>query len=81
MGYSIIALASGVLAVYTQVDLPVTTLSIIPIVFLGILVFGYGLAWGLPTVLMVEIFNMKVIFLCIIFVRVTTRIKNGCCKS
>ncbi|CAB3246629.1 unnamed protein product [Arctia plantaginis] len=60
IGYSIITVASGVLAVYTQVDLPVTTLSIIPVVSLGILVFGYGIAWGLPTVLMVEIFNMEI---------------------
>lgn len=54
------ALASAVLAVYTQVDLTVTSTQWLPLSSLVILVFGYGLAWGLPIVSMVEIFNFEV---------------------
>ncbi|CAH0596870.1 unnamed protein product [Chrysodeixis includens] len=60
IGYVIMTLAIGVLAVYTQADLTVTSLRSVPVIALGILVFGYGILWGLPTIVMVEMFNFEI---------------------
>ncbi|XP_038218414.1 facilitated trehalose transporter Tret1-2 homolog [Zerene cesonia] len=58
--YSLIVLAMGVLAVFTQADLTVTSLRWLPVTSLGVLVFAYGMSWALPTVIMVEMLNFEV---------------------
>lgn len=59
-GYVIMTLSIGVLAVYTQADLTVTSHRSVPVAALGVLVFGYGILWGLPLIMMVEMFNFEV---------------------
>ncbi|KAJ8710006.1 hypothetical protein PYW07_009372 [Mythimna separata] len=58
--YVTMTVSTGVLAVYTQTELMVTSLRWLPFTALGILVFAYGVAWGLPIVVMVEIFNFEI---------------------
>ncbi|XP_073962312.1 facilitated trehalose transporter Tret1-like [Choristoneura fumiferana] len=58
--YFLMVISMGVLAVYTQADLTVTSLRWVPVAALGVLVFGYGVAWGLPTIVIVELFNFEV---------------------
>ncbi|KAF9797767.1 hypothetical protein SFRURICE_017962 [Spodoptera frugiperda] len=58
--YVTMTMSTGVLAVYTQADLTVTSLRWVPVSALGVLVFAYGVAWGLPIVIMVEIFNLEI---------------------
>ncbi|XP_050356157.1 uncharacterized protein LOC126777217 [Nymphalis io] len=58
--YSVMTLAMGTLGVFTQADLTVTSLRWLPVAALGVLVFGYGLAWGLPTVIMVEMLSLEI---------------------
>ncbi|CAH0696197.1 unnamed protein product [Spodoptera exigua] len=58
--YVTMTISTGVLAVYTQADLTVTSLRWLPVSALGVLVFAYGVAWGLPIVIMVEIFNLEI---------------------
>lgn len=58
--YVTMTVSTGVLAVYTQADLTVTSLRWLPVIALGILVFAYGVAWGLPIIVMVEIFNLEI---------------------
>lgn len=53
-------LSMGTLGVFTQADLTVTSSRWLPVAALAILVFGYGIAWGLPTIIMVEILNLEV---------------------
>ncbi|XP_075985698.1 facilitated trehalose transporter Tret1-like [Anticarsia gemmatalis] len=60
LGYVIITLSTGVLAVYTQAEMAINSLREVPVISLGILVFGYGIAWGLPTLLVVEMYNMEI---------------------
>ncbi|XP_022125526.2 solute carrier family 2, facilitated glucose transporter member 2 [Pieris rapae] len=60
VSYSLIALSMGVLAVDTLPDLTVKTLRWLPVVSLIVVVFAYGMAWGLPTVIMVEILNLEI---------------------
>ena len=52
----------GTLAVFTQADLTVTYLRCLPVACLTVLVFAYGVAWGLPTIIMVEMLNFEVSF-------------------
>ncbi|XP_026728014.1 low-affinity glucose transporter HXT4-like [Trichoplusia ni] len=59
-GYVIMTLSIGVLAVYTQADLTVTSFRSVPVAALGVLVFGYGILWGLPLIMMVEMFNFEI---------------------
>ncbi|XP_047035609.1 solute carrier family 2, facilitated glucose transporter member 2-like [Helicoverpa zea] len=59
-GYVTMTLSTGVLAVYTQADLTVTSLRWLPVTALGMLVFAYGIVWGLPVVIMVEVFNLEI---------------------
>lgn len=59
-GFVIMALSTGVLAVYTQADLTVDSLQWVAVASLGVLVFGFGMSWGLPVVIMCEIYNLKV---------------------
>ncbi|KAJ8710869.1 hypothetical protein PYW08_009384 [Mythimna loreyi] len=58
--YVTMTVSTGVLAVYTQADLTVTSLRWLPVTALGILVFAYGIAWGLPIAVMVEIYNFEI---------------------
>ncbi|XP_046973564.1 solute carrier family 2, facilitated glucose transporter member 2-like [Vanessa cardui] len=58
--YSVMVLSMGTLGVFTQADLTVTSLRWLPVAALGVLVFGYGLAWGLPTMIMVEMLNLQI---------------------
>ncbi|CAH0717969.1 unnamed protein product, partial [Brenthis ino] len=58
--YSVMVLSMGTLAVFTQADLTVPSYTWLPVTALSILIFGYGIAWGLPTVIMVEILNLEV---------------------
>ncbi|XP_045505080.1 galactose-proton symporter-like [Colias croceus] len=58
--YSLIVLSMGVLAVFTQADLTVTSLRWLPVTSLGVLVFAYGMSWALPTVIMVEMLNFEI---------------------
>lgn len=58
--YSVMVLSMGTLGVFTQADLTVTSSRWLPVAALAILVFGYGIAWGLPTIIMVEILNLEV---------------------
>jgi hypothetical protein len=60
IGFIIMVLAMGVLAVYTQIDLTVTSLRWLPVGALVVLVFGFGMAWGMPTIITAEIFNFEV---------------------
>ncbi|XP_034826204.1 facilitated trehalose transporter Tret1-like [Maniola hyperantus] len=57
---SVMVLSMGTLAVFTQADLTVTSLRWLPVAALGVLVFGYGVAWGLPTIVMVEMLNLEI---------------------
>ncbi|XP_045762834.1 low-affinity glucose transporter HXT4-like isoform X2 [Maniola jurtina] len=57
---SVMVLAMGTLAVFTQADLTVTSLRWLPVAALGVLVFGYGVAWGLPIIIMVEMLNLEI---------------------
>ncbi|XP_026750693.2 putative metabolite transport protein YwtG [Galleria mellonella] len=59
-GYAIMVLSMGVLGVYTQTELTVRSLHWLPVVALGVLVIGYGLAWGLPIIIMVEMYNFEI---------------------
>ncbi|CAH0403081.1 unnamed protein product [Chilo suppressalis] len=59
-GYITMVLSMGVLAIYTQIDLTVTSLRWVPVAALAILVFGYGVAWGFPTIIVVEIYNLEI---------------------
>ncbi|CAH2097869.1 unnamed protein product [Euphydryas editha] len=65
--YSVMVLSMGTLAVFTQADLTVTSSRWLPVAALGVLVFGYGLAWGLPTIIMVEILNLEASLLRLLF--------------
>ncbi|CAK1591281.1 unnamed protein product [Parnassius mnemosyne] len=58
--YSIMILSMGILAVFTQADLTVTSLTWLPIVALAIIVFSYGMVWNLPNVVLVEILNLEI---------------------
>lgn len=58
--YSLMALSMGTLAVFTQADLTVTSLRWLPVACLAVLVFAYGIAWGLPTIIMVEMLNFEI---------------------
>ncbi|XP_039750064.1 facilitated trehalose transporter Tret1-2 homolog [Pararge aegeria] len=58
--FSVMVLSMGTLAVFTQADLTVTSLRWLPIAALGVLVFGYGVAWGLPTVILVDMLNLEI---------------------
>ncbi|VVD00055.1 unnamed protein product, partial [Leptidea sinapis] len=51
-GYALMVLSMGVLAVFTQADLTVTSTRWLPVTSLGILVFAYGMVWALPIDLM-----------------------------
>ncbi|KAJ0171630.1 hypothetical protein K1T71_013180 [Dendrolimus kikuchii] len=59
-GYATMALASGVVAVYTQVDLTISSYRWVPVAALTVLVFGYGICWAIPVIITVEIFNMRI---------------------
>ncbi|XP_013193324.1 probable metabolite transport protein CsbC [Amyelois transitella] len=59
-GYVVMVLSMGVLGVYTQADLTVKTLRWLPVAVLPILVFGYGVTWGMPTIIMVEMYNLEI---------------------
>ncbi|XP_050668179.1 putative metabolite transport protein YwtG isoform X3 [Leptidea sinapis] len=59
-GYALMVLSMGVLAVFTQADLTVTSTRWLPVTSLGILVFAYGMVWALPIVIMVEMLNFEV---------------------
>ncbi|XP_059055642.1 uncharacterized protein LOC131849568 [Achroia grisella] len=59
-GYVIMVLSMGVLGVYTQTDLTVRSLHWLPVAALSVLIVGYGLAWGLPIIIMVEIYNLEI---------------------
>ncbi|XP_041973838.1 facilitated trehalose transporter Tret1-like [Aricia agestis] len=58
--FSIMILSMGTLAVFTQSDLTVRSERWLPVVALGVLVFGYGLAWAIPTVILTEMFNFEI---------------------
>ncbi|KAG6460117.1 hypothetical protein O3G_MSEX011790 [Manduca sexta] len=60
LGYVLMALSSGTIAVYTQADLTVYTLRWIPVASLAVLVFGYGVSWALPFIITVEVFNFEI---------------------
>ncbi|XP_028179167.1 solute carrier family 2, facilitated glucose transporter member 12-like [Ostrinia furnacalis] len=59
-GFFTMMVSMGVLAVFTQMDLTVTSLRWLPVVALGVLNFGYGVMWALPYVVMVEIYNFEI---------------------
>ncbi|KAL4716470.1 hypothetical protein ACJJTC_015898 [Scirpophaga incertulas] len=59
-GNMLMVLSMGVLAVFTQVDLTVTSFRWMPVVALAVLVFGFGICWGFPTIISVEIYNFEV---------------------
>ncbi|XP_023952443.2 probable metabolite transport protein CsbC [Bicyclus anynana] len=58
--FSVMVLSMGTLAVFTQADLTVTSSRWLPVAALGVLVFGYGVAWGVPTIIMVEMLNLEI---------------------
>ncbi|KAL0812117.1 hypothetical protein ABMA28_009495 [Loxostege sticticalis] len=60
LGYTMMVLSMGLLAVYTQMDLTVTSLRWLAVAALGVLVFGYGMVWAMPSVVMAEIFNFEI---------------------
>ncbi|CAG5049732.1 unnamed protein product [Parnassius apollo] len=60
ISYSIMILSMGVLAVFTQADLTVTSVRWLPIVALAILVFSYGMVWNMPAVVLVEMLNLEI---------------------
>ncbi|KAM3956189.1 facilitated trehalose transporter Tret1 [Aphomia sociella] len=60
IGYAVMVLSMGVLGVYTQNELTVRSLHWLPVFALGTLVVGYGLSWGLHTIIMVEIYNYEI---------------------
>lgn len=60
IGFASMAVASGVVAVYTQADLTVTSHRWVPVVALAVLVVGFGFCWALPTIVMVEVFNLQI---------------------
>ncbi|VVD00056.1 unnamed protein product, partial [Leptidea sinapis] len=51
-GYALMVVSMGVVAVFTQADLTVTSTRWLPVTSLGILVFAYGMVWALPIDLM-----------------------------
>ncbi|CAG9570629.1 unnamed protein product [Danaus chrysippus] len=59
-GYSIMVLSMGTLAVFTQADLTVTSLRWLPVAAHYVLIFGYGLTWCLPIVILVEMLNLEI---------------------
>ncbi|XP_028029507.1 uncharacterized protein LOC114242520 [Bombyx mandarina] len=60
LGYAIMALASGVLAVYNQVDLEVTSYQWLAIASLATLLFGYGMSWVLPIIVLTQTLNFEI---------------------
>ncbi|XP_048006710.1 solute carrier family 2, facilitated glucose transporter member 2-like [Leguminivora glycinivorella] len=59
-GFFVIAVSMGILAVYTQADLTVYTLRWVPVAALGVLIGAYGVVWGLPVVVITELFNCEI---------------------
>ncbi|XP_049880019.1 uncharacterized protein LOC126376577 [Pectinophora gossypiella] len=69
--YTLMILASGVLAIYSQTNLTIPEAwKIVPIVTLGVTVFAYGMGWGLPTIIMAEVLNIEIrsTIMCLLFV-------------
>ncbi|XP_068625100.1 facilitated trehalose transporter Tret1-like [Battus philenor] len=58
--FSLLVLSLGTLAVYMQEELTVSYLRWVPVAVLPVLVTSYGLLWSLPTVIMVEMFNLEI---------------------
>lgn len=58
--FFVMAVSMGTLAVYTQADLTVYTNRWVPVAALGVLVAAYGVVWGLPALVITELFNCEI---------------------
>ncbi|KAJ2940895.1 hypothetical protein O0L34_g10156 [Tuta absoluta] len=58
--FTVMIFASGLLAIFTQPDLTVTSMRWLPKASLGVLVFAFGSIWGLPAIVMAEMLNVEI---------------------